>query len=339
VVAFPLISAVISFACMGVIARDAIRRPRPERIAWVIGFAIFGIAAGAEVLGSLTEWTALLARIFYLTGAVLIVGYLALGELYLLVPQRISSYAPGVTLLITAVAATLALNAPIDEAKLADDGWEALERGPALVALTVSINSLGTLVVVGGALYSAWRFKKLGIHRHRMIGCILIAVGTLTVAAGGTLTRFGQREYLYIAMSVGVAIIFWGYLETRRSDVPKVAVEPASPARAALVALPRAKAAKASPEDLPDPAVSFIVNEFLPLADEALSEACRIWSVPRDEADAFTREEAQRVWALRLNLPAEAQILFERRSVPARRQLAELYFEVLLAGTEQANRG
>jgi hypothetical protein len=339
VVVFPLVSAVISFACMGVIARDAVRRPRPDKVAWVIAFAVFGVAAGAEVLGSLTEWTALLTRIFYLTGAVLIVGYLALGELYLLVPQRISRYAPGVTLLVTAIAATLVFNAPVDNAKLADDGWEALERGPALVALTISLNSLGTLVVVGGALYSAWRFRKLGIHRHRMIGCVLIAAGVIAVALGGTLTRFGQREYLYIAMSIGVAIIFWGVLETRRSDVPSVAVEPAPVRRAALVALPGAKSAKSKELGKLDPAVSFIVSDFLSLDDTALSEACRVWSVPRDESDAFTRVEAQRVWALRLALPAEAQASFDAHTVPARRQLAELYFDVFLAGTEQVSRG
>ncbi|MEZ4664019.1 MAG: hypothetical protein R2911_41325 [Caldilineaceae bacterium] len=36
------------------------------------------------------------------------------------------------------------------------------------------------------------------------------------MAAGGSLTRFGHDEYLYIAMSSGVAIMFWGYLKTIR---------------------------------------------------------------------------------------------------------------------------
>ena len=103
--------------------------------------------------------------------------------------------------------------------------------------------------------------------------------------------------------------------------------------------LPAAKSVKSKELGRLDPAISFIVSEFLPLDDAALNEACRVWSVPRDEADAFTREEAQRVWALRIQLPLEAQSTFDRHTVPARRQLAELYFEVLLAGTEQANRG
>ncbi|MFL5758722.1 MAG: hypothetical protein ACJ789_03230 [Thermomicrobiales bacterium] len=338
-VIFPIISAIVSVACAAVIARDAIRRPRPDKLAWLIAFALFGIAAGTEALGSLTDWTVFLTRFYYLAGAVLVVGYLALGELYLLLPHRISRYAPGVTILVTAIAATIVFNAPVDQAKLAADGWEAIDRGPALVAITITINSLGTLVVAGGALYSAWRFRKLGTQRHRMIGCVLIAVGTVTVALGGTLTRFGHREYLYIAMAIGVAIIFWGYLETRRSEAPAVPAAAPATVRASLISLPGAKAAKGSGRAATDPAISFIVGDFLLLNDRALAEACRIWSVPRDDADAFTREEAQRVWALRLSLPAEAQTVFDGHGVPARRQLAEFYFDVLLAGSERANRG
>ncbi|MGH9176455.1 MAG: hypothetical protein ACRD1H_18945, partial [Vicinamibacterales bacterium] len=39
-----------------------------------------------------------------------------------------------------------------------------------------------------------------------------------TVASGGTLTRLGSHQYLYVAMSLGIALIFTGYLTTRRPD-------------------------------------------------------------------------------------------------------------------------
>src|SRR5262245_33478596 len=172
-VALPAIACLISLACALVIARDAWRRPRPDKLAWVVAFAVFAIAAGTEVAASLTEWTPTLARLYYLTGAVLIVGYLALGELYLLAGRHIARFAPGATLLVTAVAATVVFNASVDETRLADDGWKAIARGPALTALAISLNTAGTLVVIGGALYSAWRFRRSGTHRHRMIGCVL----------------------------------------------------------------------------------------------------------------------------------------------------------------------
>ncbi|MER3438290.1 MAG: hypothetical protein C4346_12295, partial [Chloroflexota bacterium] len=307
-VALPAFSALISLACALVIGWDALRRPRPDKIAWTLAFAIFAAAAGAEVVGSLAGWTATLARVYYLTGAVSVVGYLALGELYLLAAKRIERYAPGITLLITAAAITLVWSAPVDAERLATDGWEAIERGPALIALAVTLNGLGTLVLVGGALYSAWRFRRLGTHRHRMIGCLLIALGTLTVAAGGTLTRLGQREYLYIAMSAGVAMIFAGYLETRRPDARPASVPGERARQARRVALQPATGGNgrfASGDALVDPAIAYIEQVLLPLDDEALSEMCRVWSVPRPDTDAFSREEARRVWALRLRLTPE----------------------------------
>ena len=45
---------------------------------------MFGIAAAAEAIGDTAGWNAPLARSYYLTGAVLVVGFLALGQLYLL---------------------------------------------------------------------------------------------------------------------------------------------------------------------------------------------------------------------------------------------------------------
>jgi hypothetical protein len=351
-VVFPAISALISLACAGLTARDAAARPRPDKTAWTIAFALFAVAAGAEVIGSLGSWNTALARIYYLTGAVLVVGFLALGELYLLAGKRIGGVAPGAALLLTAAAATLVLNSDIDRAKLADDGWEALDRGPALTALTIGINALGTAVIAGGLVYSAWRFKRLGVQRERMIGCLLIALGTLTVATGGTLTRLGHRELLYVPMAIGVAIIFAGYLQTRR---PVAAA--ARPAGAPAVASAHVAASDAvkgemvvrnghgrlrptwsttnGRQALPgathaeDPGIAFIEANLNELEDEALSELCRVWSAERRETDAFQREEARRAWELRTRLSPMAQERFDALPVAVRLQLTTLYHEVI----------
>jgi hypothetical protein len=348
VVVFPLVSAIISLVCAGAIARDALVRPRPDKIAWAIAFAIFAIAAGAEVAGSLTHWTPALARVYYLTGAVLVVGYLALGELYLLFAPKIQRVAPGATLLVTAGAATIQHNASADKAKLADDGWEAIHRGPALIAIAIGINSLGTLVLVGGLGYSAWRFKQLGIHRNRMIGCLLIALGTIVVGLGGTLTRLGHREYLYIPMSIGVAIIFLGYLQTRapspagKAATAETSAAPVTPlprngmAAGAVRSAPTKPAAAnghhPAPAAVPaprDPDLAFLETNLCGLGADALSELGRVWSVPRPEIDALDRETARRAWALRRQLSPAAQERFDTLPVPVRAQLTALYHEVM----------
>ncbi len=334
-VVFPLIAFLVSVACAAVIGYDTWRRPRPDRVVWTIAFAIFAIAAGSEVLGSLGEWTAPLARLYYLCGAVLVVGYLALGEGYLLARKQIERFAPGWTLLVTALAASLVIGAPIDQARLADDGWDAIERGPALVAMAVSINALGTIVLVAGALYSALRFRKLGIQRHRMIGCVLIAVGTLTVASGGTLTRFGRHEYLYIAMSIGVAIIFAGVLQTRR---PETAGRADKLERAAAIAVSTNGAHSAasngtSPHQQESPAISFIENQLLPLSTEALAAECAVWSAPLQSIEVFDRDQARMVWRLRSSLSEVGQARFDQLPPAVRLQLAELHQDVFTSPT------
>jgi hypothetical protein len=345
VVVFPLLATLISAACAAVIGYDVLRRPRPYKVVWTIAFAVFALAAGAKTASMIWEWTPLLARTYYLFGAVLVVAYLAIGEIYLLAGhnKRVAAIVPGAMLLLTALAATVVLNADIDDARLQADGWEAIDRGSGLGALAAVLNSVSTLVLVGGVLYSAWRFRTIGGQRHRMIGCILIAAGTLIVAAGGTATRFGHEEYYYIPMSIGVGTIFAGYLVTRRADSARetlpAPVEPApASARAALVSLPTIRGSHRNGPTTGNPAIAIIEHQLLPLDDDALAEACRVWSAPPRTVDAFTRDEARLVWALRLRLSPECQSRFDAHSPATRLQLTELYHDLFAPGAEEHQR-
>lgn len=216
-VIFPLIASVLAFGCCAAVLRDYLKRPKPAGITWTLAFAVFGVAALAEVIGSMAGWSGLLARLYYVLGATLVVGYLALGELYLLMRRSWADKAAGLMLVLTALGAALVVDTPVT-GNLTEEGWEALDPGAGLTAMTIGINSIGTLILVGGLVYSAISFKRRGIMRNRMLGCLLIAAGTLTVASGGTLTRLGSQQYLYIAMSLGIALIFAGYMRTRQPD-------------------------------------------------------------------------------------------------------------------------
>ena len=268
-----------------------------------------------------------MARIYYLTGAVLVVGVLALGELYLLLPTRMPAITPGVALLIVAVAATAVWGAPIDPARLATEGWQALERGPFLVALAATLNAGGTIVLAGGALYSAWRLRTADGSRRRAVGCVLIAMGTIVVASGGTLTRFGRPEFLDLPMTVGIAIIFSGVALTRQPQ-PAPATR-----RASLIPLPsRSDSARTvSPDE--DEGVRYVVERLLPLDDAEIAEACRRWSAPAMDGDALNRGQARQVWALRLALPESIRDRFDALPISVQAQLGETYAEVWLTGT------
>lgn len=338
VVLFPAISALITLVCAGAIAYDAFARPRPDKAAWAIAFTMFAIAAGCEVAGSVAGWTPALARVYYLTGAVLVVAYLAIGELYLLAPGKMRRFAPGATLLVTAASATVVLNANIDRSRLAADGWDAIERGTALTTLAIGVNSIGTLVLVGGSIASAIRFRRLGIQRNRMTGCLLIALGAMTVALGGTATRLGHREYLYIPMAAGAAVIFAGYIQTRRPDAVRQTVTPRATAVEPRGVPVRSNGHHPKPigDARTDPGVEFLEQRLAEFSADDLSELCRAWSVDRQDGDALTRDQARQAWALRMSLSLSARARFDALPMPVRRQLSELYHEVLVAGTRLA---
>jgi hypothetical protein len=319
-IALPAAAALLALACAGFVGWDTWRRPRPERVVWTAAFLLFALAAGAEVLGAAAGWTPLLARVYYLAGAVLVVGFLALGELYVLVPRRMPALVPALTLLVVALAATAVWSAPLDASLLTSEGWRALERGPLLVALAVAINAGGTTVLVGGALLSAWRLRGDPYARRRAGGCLLIALGAIVVASGGTLTRFGRHEYLYLAMSAGIAVIFAGVLLTRPASAGRLA---AGAGRPRLVPLPARAGGSRS-----DEGIRFIVEALLPLDAAALAETCRRWSATPVAGDALDRLQARQVWALRTRLPDEARPRFDALPLPVQAQVAELAAEV-----------
>jgi hypothetical protein len=337
VIALPATAALIAGLCAALIGWDAWRRPSPERVTWMVAFLMFTVAASCEVIGSAVGWTSTLARVYYLTGAVLVVGVLALGELYLLLPGRLPLVTPGVSLLIVALAATAVWSAPIDTSRLPAVGWQALERGPFLVALAATINAGGTVVLAGGALYSAWKLRAAGGSAQRAAGCVLIAVGTVVVALGGTVSRFGRPEYLYLAMAVGIAIIFCGVVLTRQPLSTRAATRRTPDSwrersttshRVRLVPLP-SRSRSGQPGAAPgEEGVRYVVERLLPLDDAEIAQACRRWSAVPMDGDALNRIQARQAWSLRLALPEEARPRFDALPIGVQAQLAELYAEV-----------
>lgn len=61
---------------------------------------------------------------------------------------------------------------------------------------------------------------------HRLVGNVYIAVGALLPAIGGSLTRFGYTDVLYVTELVGLSAIYIGYRYNIREPAP--AVRPAT---------------------------------------------------------------------------------------------------------------
>ena len=65
---------------------------------------------------------------------------------------------------------------------------------------------------MGGAAYSAWIFWRKRVLLHRSIGNVLIAVGAMLPAFGGTFSRMGFSGALYISEFLGAVLIFVGFV-------------------------------------------------------------------------------------------------------------------------------
>jgi len=72
------------------------------------------------------------------------------------------------------------------------------------------------------------RFRRAPELRHRYLGNILIAVGAILPGIGGSLTRAGFVEALYVTELAGLLLIYAGYRKCVAA--PKPAVVPAEAA-------------------------------------------------------------------------------------------------------------
>jgi len=115
----------VAAVCTVIAARRA-AAPNPRRpafIAWTIGFALFTVAAAALWLGAANGWTDAVFRVDYLTGGILVVAYLAVGELLLVLPgRRVTRMAAATMLFVTFAAVAAVLAARVDAAALARAG-------------------------------------------------------------------------------------------------------------------------------------------------------------------------------------------------------------------------
>jgi hypothetical protein len=185
---------------------------------------MFALASGAAGVGMLAGWPESAFRTYYLFGAILNVPVLALGTVHLLVPERHARVASAVVVLLSVSAVIAVLGARLDVAGLQTDGIpsgsEVMPPGPRVLSRYYSF--AGFFVVVGGALWSAWRLagSRRRIERRLAGANTLIATGTFIVAVASGFARYGRGLVFAVGLFVGVCVMFIGFLMTRPSKEP-----------------------------------------------------------------------------------------------------------------------
>jgi len=179
---------------------------------WAVGIFIYGVGTFTEGFVTLFGWNETVFRAWYISGALLGGAPLAQGTVYLLLRRLTAHRLTLVLIPFILIAASLVILTPLDytlvethrlSSKIIE--W----RGARL--FSPFINTYAFIFLVGGAILSAYRFRKNLTTRHKFIGNIYIAVGALLPGIGGAFTRFGYTEVLYVTELAGIMLIYVGY--------------------------------------------------------------------------------------------------------------------------------
>ncbi len=157
-------------------------------------------------------------QVYWALGAVLNVPFLAGGELMLLVRDRTRAggvldraglrdrlHRLGARAARRSTSSALAADLP--------SGKHVFGEGSAAHRLPQLISIPSYLVLVAGALWSAWRMRGRPELRDRFVGTLLIALGATVIAGFGSASRsHGRAAAFSVALAAGIAVMFAGFL-------------------------------------------------------------------------------------------------------------------------------
>lgn len=208
----PIVTTCVAAAFATVVLKRYRLRKTPHLAWWGAGIVLFGLGTFLEGSTTLFGWNEWLFRSWYVAGALLGGAPLAQGSVYLHFGRRFANVSAAVLMAVIGVAAALVFLSPVD-ARLADEqrlsgevlGWGWVR------AFSPFVNTYAFIFLVGGAVVSAMHYRRREGGRNAFVGNVLIAVGAVLPGIGGTFTRLGHVEVLYVTEFVGICFIWAGY--------------------------------------------------------------------------------------------------------------------------------
>jgi len=217
----PLLAGVVGLAFGAVVLKQYSERRRPYQAAWGAALLCFGAAALWEAAGIFGGWTPVLYKGYYLLGGILNVGWLGVGSLYVLAPRRWGHIGALVMAVITVLAVPAVVLSPTDAHLLtASVPGRGAIGAPATFFPPVT-NSIGSLILIGGAAWAAYRSYRSHAGGSRVVGLALIAAGALVVAGTHTLAQVRNAYYVQpVGEAIGILVMFMGYLGVEARALP-----------------------------------------------------------------------------------------------------------------------
>lgn len=209
----PIVTTCVSLVFARILWRHWRAKPQATYLLWwLIGVLTYAAGTTTESLTTLFGWQEPVFRAWYITGALLGGAPLAQGTVYLLTPRRTAHLLTGIVVTLIAVASACVLLSPVDHALVEPHRLSGKVLGwPWVRYFSPFINLYAVLFLVGGAAWSAWRYFRDQGSPARMWGNVWITLGGILPGIGGSFTRFGYVEVLYVTELLGLLLIWIGY--------------------------------------------------------------------------------------------------------------------------------
>ena len=189
---------------------------------WMIGVFTYVAGTITESVNVLAGFSVTNFKLWYITGALLGGAPLAQGTVYLLCKRKTANILTTILVSVIISASILVVLSPINSELITGRlsgkllGWKFIRF------ITPFINLYAFIFLVGGAIYSAVKYAKHPQFRKRFSGNLLIAVGGLLPGIGGSFTKFGYVEVLFVTELVGLIFIYLGYKVIRSGSLDSI---------------------------------------------------------------------------------------------------------------------
>ena len=209
----PILTTIISFSFTAALYRHWQHKPEAKYLMWwTLGTLCFGIGTLTESINALVGWSVWNMKAWYISGALLGAFPLAQGTVYLLLKKKTADILAWFFIVYIAVAAVAIILAPVDMSivdptrltgKVMIWTWARM--------FSILPNTYSLIFLVGGAAWSAVQYASKKGSSNRVLGNWLIAIGGLLPGIGGSFTRLGYVEVLFVTEFIGILLIWAGY--------------------------------------------------------------------------------------------------------------------------------
>ena len=182
---------------------------------WMLGVFFYGAGTVTESINTLFGFSVPNFKAWYILGALLGGAPLAQGTVYLFMERKKADILTAALVFTVTVTSILVILSPVHPegiinyrmtGKILD--WTFIRY------ITPFINIYAFCFLVGGAVISAVKYFRDKKYT-RYLGNIFIALGGLLPGIGGSFTKFGYVEVLYVTELLGILLIYSGYLVIR----------------------------------------------------------------------------------------------------------------------------